>query len=70
MTAKSGVAAALEIKRLMKASRERVYAAWTDPEQLQHWFGPAKVRTRALEAYVRVGGQFRWAITSRSTKPI
>ncbi len=64
MTAKSGVAAALEIKRLMKASRERVYAAWTDPEQLQQWFGPAKVRTRALEADVRVGGKFRWDITS------
>ena len=48
----------------MKASRERVYAAWTDPEQLQQWFGPAKVRTRALEADVRVGGKFRWDITS------
>jgi uncharacterized protein YndB with AHSA1/START domain len=54
----------LEIKRLIKAPRGRVYAAWTDPEQLKQWFGPENVRTRNLVAETRVGGQFRWDLTS------
>jgi uncharacterized protein YndB with AHSA1/START domain len=53
----------LEITRLIKAPRERVYAAWTDPAQLKRWFGPEKVQTRELIADARVGGEFRWDIT-------
>ena len=26
--------------RVINAPRERVFAAWTDPEQLAHWWGP------------------------------
>ena len=54
----------LEIKRLIKAPRERVYAAWTDPAQLKQWFGPENVQTRELIADVRVGGKFRWDLTN------
>src|SRR5437667_12421318 len=50
----------LEIKRLIKAPRAQVYAAWTDPAQLKRWFGPEKVQTRELIADARVGGKFRW----------
>ncbi|PYJ38394.1 MAG: polyketide cyclase, partial [Verrucomicrobia bacterium] len=35
----------LEIKRLIKAPRERVYAAWTDAAQMKQWFGPENVQT-------------------------
>jgi uncharacterized protein YndB with AHSA1/START domain len=52
----------LEIKRLIKAPRDRVYAAWTDPAQLTQWFGPEDVQTLALVADVRVGGKYRWDI--------
>ena len=54
----------LEIKRLIKAPRDRVYAAWTDPTQLKQWFGPEKVQTRELVADARVGGKFRWDLTN------
>ena len=54
----------LEIKRLIKAPRDRVYAAWTDPAQLKQWFGPEKVQTRDLIADARVGGKFRWDLTN------
>jgi uncharacterized protein YndB with AHSA1/START domain len=54
----------LEIKRLIKAPRDQVYAAWTDPAQLRHWFGPENVQTRDLVADVRVGGGYRWDITN------
>jgi len=54
----------LEIRRFIKAPRDRVYAAWTDPEQLKQWFGPEDVQTRELLAEVRVGGEFRWDLTN------
>ncbi len=55
---------ALEIKRLIKAPRDRVYAAWTDPAQMKQWFGPESVQTRDLIADARVGGKFRWDLTN------
>ncbi len=54
----------LEIKRLIKAPRERVYAAWTDAAQMKQWFGPENVQTRELIADARVGGTFRWDLTN------
>src|SRR5205807_2689960 len=65
MTAKGSERLSLEIKRLIKAPRDRVYAAWTDPTQLKQWFGPEKVQTRELVADARVGGKFRWDLTNR-----
>ena len=35
MTTKTAENLRLEIKRLIKAPRERVFAAWTDPELLK-----------------------------------
>src|SRR5437016_11929072 len=54
----------LEIKRLIKAPRERVYAAWTDAAQMKQWFGPENVQTRDLIVDPRVGGTFRWDVTN------
>jgi len=50
----------VEIKRFIKAPRDRVYAAWTDPAQMRQWFGPENVQTRELVADARVGGTFCW----------
>jgi uncharacterized protein YndB with AHSA1/START domain len=60
----------LEIKRFIKAPRDRVYAAWTDPAHLKKWFGPENVKTRDLVADVRVGGQFRWDCTDPEGKEV
>jgi len=54
----------LEIERLIKAPRDQVYAAWTDPAQMKHWFGPENVETRDLIADARVSGTFRWDLTN------
>ena len=54
----------LEVKRFIKAPRDRVYAAWADPAQLKQWFGPESVQTHDLVADVRVGGKYRWDITN------
>ena len=54
----------LEIKRVINAPRDRVYAAWTDPAQLKKWFGPEDVQTDDLIVDARVGGEFRWDLTN------
>jgi uncharacterized protein YndB with AHSA1/START domain len=64
MTTKRAQKLSLEIKRLIKAPRDRVYAAWTDPAQMKLWFGPENVQTRDLTADARVGGEFRWDLTN------
>ncbi len=64
MTTKGSEKLSLEVKRLINAPRERVYAAWTDPAQLKQWFGPENVQTHDFIAEVRVGGKFRWDLTS------
>jgi len=64
MSAKTTEKTSLEIKRFINATRNRVYAAWTDPAQLRQWFGPENVRTRDIVAETRVGGKFRWDLTN------
>lgn len=60
MTNKTSEKTSLEIKRFINAPRARVYAAWTDPEQLKQWWGPEGVRTRNFTADARIGGKYRW----------
>ena len=49
------------LKRRLNAPAEKVYAAWTDPEKLIHWFGPSDTREGSVDAQmdVRVGGRFK-----------
>lgn len=49
----------LLIKRDLKASRERVFAAWTDPHQASIWWAPQDCTTLACEMDVRPGGIWR-----------
>ena len=62
MSAKMTEKTTLEITRFINAPPARVYAAWTDPEELKRWFGPEDVRTIDIAADVRVGGKYRWDI--------
>jgi uncharacterized protein YndB with AHSA1/START domain len=49
----------LEIRRVIRASRERVFAAWTQAESIQKWFGPSNVTAAKVEADVQEGGTYR-----------
>jgi uncharacterized protein YndB with AHSA1/START domain len=53
----------LQVKRTFAASRERVFAAWTDPEQLRRWL-TGTVESPHAEADARVGGEFRITMSS------
>ena len=50
----------LTIKRRFKASPQKVFAAFTDPEKVKLWMGPGEVRALYAEADARVGGRYRW----------
>src|SRR5262249_12899410 len=52
-------AAPLRIVRVLKASPDEVFAAWTDPRSLAVWMCPGTTRRATAEADVRVGGRFR-----------
>jgi uncharacterized protein YndB with AHSA1/START domain len=51
----------LTLKRRLNAPPEKVWAAWTDPKKIAHWFGPSDTKDDSVRAEldVRVGGHFR-----------
>ena len=51
--------ATLVVRRLIAATPERLFAAWTVPAQLIAWWGPAPVRCLGAEVDLRVGGAYR-----------
>lgn len=55
----NAVAERLVIKRTFKAPVERVYAAWTDAEQMKRWFAPGAMTVTSAEADVVEGGRYR-----------
>lgn len=54
----------LTIRRHLKATPDKVFAAWTEPEKLSRWFGPDPVEILRAETDLRIGG--RWTIVGRS----
>ena len=46
----------LVLTRLIDASREKLYRAWTEPELLKQWFAPSPWTTPKAELDVRPGG--------------
>lgn len=46
--------------RIVPAPQALVYAAWTDPEHLKNWWGPAGFTNTFNEFDFRVGGRWRF----------
>jgi uncharacterized protein YndB with AHSA1/START domain len=55
----------LTLKRRLNAQPAKVYAAWTDPEKIARWFGPARVKAGSERAEIdaRIGGRYRVSFT-------
>lgn len=49
----------LMLERHVKAPPEKVWNAWTKPEQLMQWFCPAPWKTTECDIDLRPGGRFR-----------
>ena len=48
----------LKLERIVDIKPELVWAAWTRPEHIVHWFTPAPWKTVACEIDLRPGGKF------------
>lgn len=46
----------IKMVRILNASRERVWQAWTNPKELAQWWGPSGVTIPRSEIDLRVGG--------------
>ena len=56
MQASGGEDRELVLTRLIKAPREKVFRAWTEPELLKQWFTPRPWTTPIVQTDVRPGG--------------
>jgi uncharacterized protein YndB with AHSA1/START domain len=54
-------ATTLDLRRIIRAPRETVFAAWTDPELLKQWWGPGPVSCPEAHVDLREGGLYRLA---------
>ena len=54
----AGKSLKLELTRVIKASKQRVFDAWTRPEFVRQWFGPAEKECTLAETDARVGGAY------------
>ena len=48
------------VTRVLKAPREMVFDAWTDPKQVIQWFGPNGFTTTTKNMDARTGGEWRF----------
>ena len=49
----------LLVKRTFKAPREKVFAAWTQAEALQKWWGTEGHTVPRVEMDLKIGGKYR-----------
>ena len=50
------------MRRLFAAPADRLFAAWTNPEQLSQWWGPPGSSVHSVEVDLREGGRYRIGI--------
>lgn len=48
----------VELRRTFPVSRERLFAAWTEPKEMSQWFGPEGVRVLEARMDARPDGKF------------
>ena len=58
MSTQTATKPSLTIKRRLNAPPAKVYAAWTDPQMIARWFGPAGVESVEAKTDLRIGGRY------------
>ena len=59
----------LELTRVIKAPRARVFDAWTRPEMIRLWFGPEGMKPAEVAADAKVDGTYSIELESCNDKP-
>jgi len=57
------------ITRIFEAPRERVFTAWTDPDEVAAWYGPDHIDTPRERIHIdlRVGGRYELTMVQRDS---
>jgi uncharacterized protein YndB with AHSA1/START domain len=58
----------LQIKKIFKTNRAKVFAAWTDLKVFQQWFGPAHMGTEVVSLDAKVGGNYQVNLLPKDDK--
>jgi uncharacterized protein YndB with AHSA1/START domain len=58
MATETAVKPSLTIKRRFNAPPAKVFAAWTDPQKMMRWMGPASIIRCEAENDLRIGGRY------------
>ncbi len=48
----------LVLKKVIKASRQKVFEAWTQPELMKKWYAPGEMKVPNASSDLRVGGAY------------
>jgi uncharacterized protein YndB with AHSA1/START domain len=59
----------LELKRILPASRERIFRALTEPAELAAWWGPLGYTVPDIDVDLRVGGRYRFTMEPPDGEP-
>ena len=59
----TGTSASLSITRVIPATRDRVFRAWTDPDDMRHWACPEGAEIADVSVDLSVGGAYRIAMS-------
>jgi uncharacterized protein YndB with AHSA1/START domain len=52
------------ITKIVDAPRERVWKAWTEPKQLEQWWGPKGFKAKVIKLDLKPGGMFLYRLSS------
>jgi len=52
------------LTRVLDARRDVVWKAWTDPQRLEHWWGPKGFKVISARLDLRPGGLFHYGLRS------
>jgi uncharacterized protein YndB with AHSA1/START domain len=56
----------LRLRHRFETTRERVFAAWTNPEALKRWWCPPGWHPLGIEVNLREGGRYRFSMQRES----
>ena len=55
----------LQLNRIIGATRERVFVAWTTADAIKAWFGPENCRVLDVRVDLRVDGEYCFSLSTQ-----
>jgi len=62
MTTQNNQEKEITITRILDAPHDKVWQAWTEPQEIEQWWGPRGFTTRVDEQNLEPGGSFKYTM--------